>query len=235
VSVRADPLAMVREVFGEVELINEEGRVMPWNEEAEPIVFWEPILPKKDCKLEILSAEGGVYTVKPFTEGGAFGHEGEVAKTITLTLQITDDNAPTEHEDGRPQLTFKQTMIIEKYPFSVKEKDQAKTPTEEVGWMGINLLHSLAQALGFDPKFVDGSGSSVEPYVNPRNGNKSAPRGVDGISKLLNPEFKNAFFDTDGNPLLEFGGKIVYGDIKIQRDEAYPDKNQVTRFKRKPV
>jgi len=146
---------------------------------------------------------------------------------MKLTLQITDREIKTEHEGGRPKLTLEHQFNIVKYPF--KDKD-----TGEVRWMGRTNLHQLEEALGFDPLFVSASGEQVEPYIT-RNGNKTAPRGVDGVARKLNPEFVSAYFDSDGHPSLEWAGKIVYAHIGIRKDEQYGDKNIIKRFKKAPV
>ena len=215
----------VVEVFGPVKDVKEEARkVMPWNDQADDVSFPEPIAPKKDCQLEIGAAEGATWTVK---EEKCPEHAGEQFKALKLTLTITDKEIHTEHEGARPRLTIEHQFNIERYPYLDQKSG-------EVRWLGRANLYQLEEALGFDPVFVDANNESVEPFLT-RNGNKIAPKGVDGVKRKLNAEFTTAYFDTEGNPNLEWAGKTLHADIDIERSEQFGDRNVVKRYKKTPV
>ena len=49
--------------------------------------------------------------------------------------------------------------------------------------------------------------------------------------------FAQAYFNDDGSPTLEWAGKTLYADLKLEesKDGQYPPKNQVSQFKKAPV
>ena len=194
-----------------------------WYDATSPEVFSEPIQAKKDVSIEVTAAVSGAWTVKDIVPGYA----GKTTKTVKVTIQITDPDVKTEHEDAKPKLVFEQAFNIEPHYYL-----DAKSGTVKA--MRPGLLFTLEDALGFDPVFVDGQGNVVEPFVT-RNGNKIAPKGVEGVSRKLNADFANAYFNDDGTPNLNWSGIKVYADIELQSDEKYGDKNQITRFKKAPV
>src|SRR3990167_599306 len=143
---------------------------------TDPIIFSEPILAKKDCKVMIVAAVGSEWTVKE----GVPGLAGQKTKTVKLTLQITDPNVQTEHEGARPRLTFEQAFNVESHPYWDQKEG-------EVRKMHRGVLFSLEEALGFEPLFVTTTGQPVDPYIT-RNGNKVAPK-IEGVQRKPNPEF----------------------------------------------
>ena len=199
---------------------------MGWRDEQDDQIMSEPILAKRDCKLEITAAESAEWKVKEASKGGAPGHEGEVYQAMKLTLLITDPDIQTEHENARPRLTIEHQLNVAKYPYLDKKSGTVK-------WLGRANLYELEEAFGFDPIFTNGDGQSVEAYVT-RTGRKVAPKG-EGIKRQLNPDFTSAYFTTDGVPNLEWAGKTVYADIGVEPSEQFGDRNRVQRFKRTPV
>ena len=210
----------------ELRQMEQQEVAMSWQDESDEVIITEPILPKKDCKVEIVAAESVVWTVKEAAKGGAPGHEGEPYKAMKLTLQITDTEIATEHENARPRLTLEHQFNVDKYPYLEKKSGTVK-------WMGRQNLYDLEEAFGFEPIFTNGDGKPVEAYVT-RTGRKVAPKG-EGIKRHFNPAFTAAYFNADGGPNLEWAGKTVYADIAVEKDEQYGDKNRITRFKVAPV
>ena len=198
---------------------------MSWQNEYEDVQLTEPIQPKKDCLVQIAAAEGASWTVKPASEGGAPGFEGQVFPAMKLTVLITDPNVETEHEGSRVRRTIEHRLNLDRYPF--KDKNGA------VGWMGKQGLYELEEALGFPPVYVNAELQPVEPFIT-RTGRKAAPRG-EGIKRQLNQDFLRAYFTPEGNPNLEWAGKNLAADIEIQRDDRYGDRNRIVRFKPVPV
>ena len=199
---------------------------MSWQDESDEVILTEPVQPKKDCKLEIISAESAEWKVKEASKGGAPGHEGEVYQAMKLTLSITDPSVTTEHDGSRPRLTLDHQFNIDKYPYLDKKSGTVKLLHRQ-------HLYDLEEAFGFDPLFTNESGEAVEPYIT-RNGRKVAPKG-EGIHRKLNPSFVSAYFTSEGKPNLEWQGKTVFADIGIEASEQFGDRNKVLRFKKAPV
>lgn len=199
---------------------------MPWQSDSDEVVLTEPILAKKDCKVEIVAAEATEWKVKEASKGGAPGHEGEVYKAMKLTITITDENVQTEHEGSRPRLTLEHQCNVDKYPYLDKKSGTVK-------WLGRANLYELEEAFGFDPVFTNGEGKTVEPYIG-RTGRKMAPKG-EGIKRSFNPAFTSAYFTSEGSPNLEWAGKTVYADIGVEESEQYGAKNRIQRFKKAPI
>lgn len=199
---------------------------MRWQEEQDDVVMTEPILAKKDCKLEIAAVESAEWKVKELAKGGAPGHEGEVYQAMKMTLTITDQNVQTEHEGSRPRLTIEHQCNVDKYPYLDKKSGTVR-------WLGRANLYELEEAFGFTPVFTNGSGQAVEPFIT-RTGRKVAPRG-EGIKRTLNQDFVQAYFNADGTPNLEWGGKTVYADVGVEESEQFGDRNRIQRFKPTPV
>ena len=205
----------------------EEGRTMSrWQEEQDEVIVIEPILPKKDCRVEIGAAETAEWTVNATSDGGAPGYEGQTFPAMKLTVTITDESIQTEHENARPRLTIEHQLNLARYPYLDKKSGTVR-------FLGRQHLFDLEEALGFDPVFTNGEGQSVEPYIT-RTGRKVAPKG-EGIKRQPNPAFLSAYFHPDGSPTLEWNGKTVYTDIEIEANERYGDRNRIVRFKRAPV
>ena len=195
---------------------------MSWQEDADEIVQVEPIVAKKDCKVEVTAAESATWKVKDTVPG----HGGEEYRAMKLTLLITDPDVQTEHEGSRPRLTLDHQLNLDRYPYLDKKSGTVKM-------LGRNNLYDLEEALGFDPMFQDAAGNPIEPFVT-RTGRKVAPKG-EGNKRVLNPAFLSAYFTGDGAPNLEWAGKTLYADIGVERSEQYGDKNTILRFKRPPV
>ena len=212
--------------LGVVTLVEHKEGLMGWQEEQDEVILTEPILAKRDCKVEITAVEATEWTVKETSKGGAPGHEGEKYPAAKMTLLITDEEIQTEHEGSRPRLTLEHQFNLQRYPYLDKKSGTVK-------WLGRANLYELEEAFGFDPIFTNGEGQSVEPYIT-RAGRKVAPKG-EGIKRQLNPAFLQAYFTSEGAPNLEWAGRTVYADIGIERDEQYGDKNRIQRFKRTPI
>ena len=228
-------LRTIESVFGsvsEAELFDKdvpqkEDALMAWQEEQDDVILTEAVLPQKDVQLRIDVAEPTTWTIKSVANGGAPGHEGEPYPAMKLTLAIADPSSvKTAHENARPRLTIEHQMNLARYPYTDKK-------TGEVKWLGRQSLYDLEEAFGFDPVFTNGEGKAVEPFIT-RTGRKVAHKG-EGIKRSLNPAFTQAYFTTDGNPNLEWGGKIVYADLDIEESVQFGDRNRITRFKRAPV
>ena len=217
-------LEALERTFGAVE---QEGKQMSWQQESDDVQFAGPIVPKKDCRVEIAAAEKGEWKVKKAEDGGAPGYEGKPFAALKLTCTITDPNVQTEYEGGRPRLTLEHQLNLEKYPYVDKKSGEVK-------WLGRTGLYDLEEAFGFDPVFTNGDGQSVEPFVT-RNGRKVAPKGVEGVKRQLNPDFVEAYFTAEGSPNLEWAGKTLFADIGLEKDDRYGDRNRILRFKRSPV
>lgn len=191
-------------------------------------VFTEPINTKKDVAVEIIAAVSGTWKVKDEAVAVDPTLAGKETKTVKVTVQITDESVTTEHAESRPRLTFEQAFNIENHPYVDKKDGSVKS-------MNRGLLFSLEEALSFEPVFVDGQGTVVAPFIT-RTGRKAAPK-IEGVRRLLNTDFRKAYFTEEGNPNLNWSGIKVYADIELQtsEDDRYPAKNQITRFKKAPV
>lgn len=196
---------------------------MGWQEEQDDVIVTEPILAQKDVKLEIQVAEPEIWTVKDTVPG----YEGQQFPAMKLTVQIADPSSVrTEHENARPRLTIEHHLNLARYPYLDKRSGGVK-------FLGRQSLYDLEEAFGFDPVFTNGEGQSVDPYIT-RTGRKMAPKG-EGIKRQPNPAFMSAYFTPEGNPNLEWGGKIVFADVEVETSEVFGDKNVIRRFKRVPV
>lgn len=202
----------------------QEGTEMSWQDEANDVEYSEPVQPKRDCQIELQGALPETWIVKE----SVTGYQGHQTKCVRVTCRIIDPNVTTEHEEARPRLVFDQTFNIERHPYFNKK-------VGEVRFLSRGLLHSLEEALGFDPIFHDADGNPVEPRIT-RNGTKTAPNRP-GIKQLLNPAFVSAYFTPEGVPNLEWSGKQVYCDLGIEESEdgQFPPRNRILRFKRAPA
>ena len=196
---------------------------MGWQDDADVVSFSGPIQAKKDCKLRIDFAEGTTWKVKESVPS----HAGEEYKAIKLTCTITDENIQTEGENIKPRLVLEHQFNLDRYPYLSKK-------TGAIEWLGRQNLYDLEEAFGFDPIFVNGDGSEVEPYVT-RNGRKVAPK-VEGVKRKLNAAFTAAYFNEYGIPTPDaWINREVYADIGIEANEQYGDRNRILRFKKAPV
>lgn len=203
---------------------------MTWNDDSDAVQFSEPILAKKDVKVRIDFAEPAEWEVKVKDKWSDADREamrefvGKKFKAMGLNLTITDSDVKTEHADAKPKVSLTTQLNLDKYPFP---KDGT------VQYMGRQGLYDLQGALGFDPVFVV-NGRQVEPYIT-KTGNKVAPK-IEGVKQVINPDFFSAYFNPDGtvNP-TNWIDKVIYVDVELERNEQYGDRNNVTRFKRRPI
>lgn len=201
------------------------------------VVFSEPILAQKGVRCGISFVESNEWEVKkkekwsdaqasamseflvPDAEG-----KGKLVKALKITVNISDDSVRTEHEDAKPRLTIEDHLNLEKYPYPDKEGN--------VKWLGRQKLYQLEEAFGFEPVFKAG-GQVVEPHVT-RTGKKVAPK-IEGVSRVLNPDFYNAYFNADDTPKVdEWVGKEIYADISLENSEKFGDRNGITRYVKAP-
>jgi len=196
---------------------NKRKNKMPWQDEADDIQFSGPIKPKKGCKVRIDNVASSVWTVKE----GVEGHEGDTTPAIKVMCTIIDD-VEVEQEGTKPKMNVDFITNLARHPYLSKK-------TGEVEFMGRAGLYGIEEAFGFDPVFKNALGEVVEPFISSRTGRKSAPKGVEGVKRVLNPDFHAAYFNGD-EPSAEWTGKEVYANIDIERSEQYGDKNVIRRF-----
>lgn len=196
---------------------------MSWQQEQDEVQFSEPVLEKRDCRMEIVAVESTSWTAKE----GTGEYAGISYPAMKLTLTITDPDVQTEHEGARPRLTVEHQCNLAQYPYRDKK-------TGEVKKLGRASLYELEEALGFDPVFTNGDGQVVEPFIT-RTGRKLAPKGVEGVKRQLNQDFVSAYFTADGGPNLEWAGRAVYADLGLERSDQFGDRNVIRRFKAAPV
>lgn len=190
-------------------------------EEGDEIVFSEPILAQKGVKCKVTFAERTEWEAKT---GGV--KNGEKFEACKLTLQIEDDSVKTASENAKPRLTVEDQFNIVQFPYEDKNTGEKKM-------LGRTKLYQLEEVFGFDPCFTVG-GKKVEPYVT-KSGRKVAPK-LDGVKRVLNPDFFNAYFSTAGDPIVDsWMDKTVYCDIKLEKSEQFGDRNSVDRYVRPPA
>lgn len=187
-------------------------------EERDDVQFVEPVVPQKDVKMKVGFAEAAKWKSKV---------DGAEYEAIKLTLSIDDASVRTQHADAKPRRTIEDQFNLVRYPYADKN-------TGETKWMNRNKLFEIETAFGFEPSFVDGSGNQIEAYVT-KNGNKVAPK-VEGVKRILNQDFFDAYFTEDGTPKMEnWAEKVVYADIDLQTSEKFGDKNVISRYKKAPL
>ena len=192
-----------------------------YTDEEEPIIFSEPILAQKGVRLGVSFAEKTEWEAK--TGGVKNGQKFDACK---LTVTISDDSVKTEHADAKPKLTIEDQFNIEQFPYEDKK-------TGAVKMLGRTKLFQLEQAFGFDPIFKL-NGQVVEPFVT-KNGNKVAPK-IEGVKRVINPDFFNAYFDEDGRPRVDnWIGKVIYADIEVESSEQYGNKNVIAKYVKAPA
>ena len=191
-----------------------------WDAEDQVDSF-EPIQPKDNCELKVVSVEPDEWKVKD----GVIGHEGETTKSVKMQLQIMDKDVETKSEGAKPRRNFE--IIFNVAPHYYLSKDN------EVKVLGRSTLFQLEEAMGFDPIYVNGDGP-VEPFVT-RTGRKRAPKG-DGVKRKVNPDYVEAYFYPDGNIKPDnWVDKTLYAKVGIRESDQFGDKNVVKAFKPAPV
>lgn len=180
--------------------------------DEDDVQFSEPILAQKGVKVELRTAEKTVWKNKV---------DGNPYDALKLTVLITDDSVRTEHADAKPKLVIDHQFNIVAYPYMDKKTGTIKK-------LGRANLYQLETAFGFEPVFtVDGK--QVEPYVT-KTGNKVAPK-TDGVKRVLNPDFYDAYFNADNSPKIEnWIGKKLTADIEVEVNEQFGNKNTVARY-----
>lgn len=190
-------------------------------DESEDIVFAEPILAQKGVKCKITGAEWTQWEAK--TMGVKNGQKYDAVK---LTVQIDDPSVKTEHENSKPRLTINDQFNIVAFPYEDKNTGETKK-------LGRTKLYQLETAFGFDPCFKVGD-EVVPPFVT-KSGNKVAPK-IDGVKRVVNPDFFNAYFSTAGEPIVgNWVDKVVYADIKLEQSEQFGPKNSIDRYVKAPA
>ena len=192
-----------------------------YTDEQEDVQFSEPILAQKGVRCGTSFVERTEWEAK--TNGLKNGQKFDACK---VTLTISDDSVKTEHSDAKPRLTIEDQFNIVQFPYEDKK-------TGAVKMLGRTKLYQLESVFGFDPVFKV-NGQVVEPFIT-RNGNKVAPK-VEGVKRTVNPDFFNAYFTTDGNPIVDnWIGKVVYCDIELQQSEQFGSKNTVGKYVKAPA
>lgn len=203
-----------------------------YTEEQDEIQFSEPILAQKGVRCGITHAEKGQWEVKSkpsWTPEQAETMEsllGNKYDCLKLKLTISDDSIRTASESAKPKVTLEDQFNIVNYPFPDKKTGALKK-------MGKQKLYELEAAFGFDPVFK-ANGVVVEPFVT-KSGAKVAPK-IDGVSRSVNPDFFNAYFDAEGNPKTEnWVGKVIYVDVGVEKSDQFGAKNVVAKYVKPPV
>lgn len=203
-----------------------------YTEEQEDIQFLEPIVAQKAVRIEVQFAEKDTWKVKekekwtPEQRSSMQEYLDKEYDACKLTLLITDDSVATEHEDAKPRLTIENQFNIEKYPFPDKK-------TGKLRWLGRQNLYQLEQAFGFDPVFKVNN-EVVEPFIT-KSGNKIAPK-VDGVKRVLNEDFFNAYFTNEGEPIKDnWIGKVIYADIDLDKSEQFGNRNVIKKYVKAPA
>jgi hypothetical protein len=190
-------------------------------DEGDAITFSEPILAQKGVKCKVTGAEWTQWEAK--TMGVKNGQKFDALK---LSLQIDDSSVKVEHENAKPRLTINDQFNIVGFPYEDKNTGEQKM-------LGRTKLYQLETAFGFEPCFKVGD-AIVEPFVT-KAGNKVAPK-IEGVKRVLNPDFFNAYFSTAGEPVVgNWVDKVVYADIKLVQSEQYGAKNEIDRYVKAPV
>ena len=195
---------------------------MPSVQERDEIQFREPILAQKDVKAKIAFAEPSEW--KPKDAVKEAGDVEDSYKACKLTVMLTDDSVRTEHSDALPRMNVDDQFNVQKYPYLDKKSGG-------ISWMNRGKLFDLEKAFGFDPCFVDRSGNKVEAFIT-KTGNKVAPK-VDGVARVLNPDFVGAYFHEDMtvNP-TNWIDKVILVDVGVESSEQFGDKNVILRYKK---
>ena len=184
--------------------------------ETDDVQFTEPILAQKGVKLVLNFAQKTQWEAK--TDGKKDGRKFDATK---LTLDIDDASVKTEHADAKPRRTIEDQFNIQGFPYQDKKTGETKT-------LGRQKLFQLETAFGFPPVFVV-DGKQVEAFTS-KTGKKLAPK-IEGVKRVINPDFFDAYFDQEGNPKMEnWSGKTVYADIEVETSEQFGSKNVVSRY-----
>lgn len=185
-------------------------------DDEEEVIFYEPILAQKNVRCKIQFAERTEWEAK--TGGEKNGEKYDACK---LTIQIDDKSVKIEHENCKPRLTIEDQFNIVQFPYEDKNTGERKM-------LGRAKLYQLEEAFGFDPIFKVGS-EVVAPYIT-NSGRKVAPKG-EGVKRIINPDFFNAYFSSAGDPIIDsWVDKVIYADIKVEKSEQYGDRNAIARY-----
>ena len=189
--------------------------------EEDDVQFSEPILPQKWVKLKVTFAEKTQWEAK--TGGEKNGNKYDAVK---LTLEIDDTSVRTEHADARPKKVIEDQFNIVQFPYEDKK-------TGEVKKLGKQKLYEIEGAFGFEPIFLV-DGKRVEPFVS-KAGNKLAPK-VEGVKRVINPDFFDAYFNGEGVPKLEnWSNKTIYADVDLEVSEKFGNRNSIVRYVKAPL
>lgn len=194
------------------------------SQERDEVQFKEPILKQKDVKARISFAEPAEWKPKDNVKALDLGLQDSY-KACKLTVIITDDSVKTENPDAIAKSIIEDQFNVQKYPYEDKK-------TGKLAWLNRGKLFDIEWAFGFDPYFVDKQNQPVEPFVT-RTGNKVAPK-VDGVARILNPEFVAAYFHSDMtvNPSNWIDKEILI-DVDIDNSsEVFGAKNIIKRYKK---
>jgi hypothetical protein len=190
-------------------------------DEGDEITFSEPIMAQKGVKMKIQFAERAEWESK--TAGVKNGVKFDACK---VTLLIDDKSVKTEHENAKARLTIEDQFNIVGFPYEDKNTGEKKM-------LGRTKLYQLEEAFGFDPKFMV-NGAEVAPFIT-KTGRKVAPK-IEGVKRVVNPDFFNAYFSTAGDPIVDsWVDKTVYADIKLENSEQFGSRNSVDRYTKPPV
>lgn|SRR3990167_2722219 len=185
-------------------------------DEQEDVQFSEPILAQKDVKCKIVFAEHTSWKNKT---------DEKDYDACKLTLQIIDESVKTEHADAKPRITLEDQFNIVQYPYLDKKTGAIKK-------LGRQKLYQIEGAFGFDPIFKV-NGEVVPPFIT-RSGNKAAPK-VDGVKRNINSDFFNAYFDSEGRPVIDnWIDKVIYTDIELETSEQFGSRNTISRYVKAP-
>lgn len=192
----------------------------------QPDVF-EPMAPKKDCRLKIVGAEMAP-SWKHKVEGKSEYKEPGKTRVMKLNLHITDEDAVTENKDAKLRRKFEDLVILERHPYRDKM-------TGETKYMALNKLFQLQEALGFEPKYVDDDGNEVEPKIS-ASGRKYPPKGA---HIAFRDEFLDAYFDENDEPKfsswldLDVTASVGYKNQSEEDTENFGRRNEVKAYKPK--
>lgn len=184
--------------------------------EADDVQFSEPIMAQKGVKLKVNFAEATKWKSKV---------DDVEYEAMKLTLDIDDSSVKTEHADAKPRYTIIDQFNLSQFPYTDKK-------TGEIKKLGRSKLYQLEESFGFDPIFMV-NGEKVEPFIT-RTGSKRAPK-IEGVKRVLNPEFMDAYFNGNGSPKMEnWAGKQLYANVGVETSEQFGDKNVIEAYVKAP-
>lgn len=189
---------------------------MSWSTEEDVQVFSEPFMAQKGVKLKVNFAESAKWKSKV---------DEKEYEAVKLTLDLDDDTVRCERADSKPKRTIIDQFNLAQYPYKDKDGNLKK--------MGRSRLYQLEEAFGFEPIFTV-NGQKVEAYLT-KAGNKIAPK-LDGVVRIPNPEFIDAYFNGDSSPKMEnWSGKTLYANVGVETSEQFGDKNVIQAYVKAPA